>query len=50
VVDRDVVEISNLPRQLLYDEGDIGEPKAIVLKEKLNRLTVRSKLTPGPRT
>ncbi len=36
--DFDVVEISNLNRQLLYTEDDIGRPKVDVALEKLNRL------------
>ncbi|WP_455391594.1 HesA/MoeB/ThiF family protein, partial [[Eubacterium] cellulosolvens] len=27
VVDRDVVELENLHRQTLYDEGQLGQPK-----------------------
>jgi adenylyltransferase/sulfurtransferase len=30
LVDPDVVEPSNLPRQLLYDDGDVGRPKVEV--------------------
>jgi adenylyltransferase/sulfurtransferase len=36
VIDRDVVELDNLQRQVLYDEGDIGEAKAIVAARKIS--------------
>jgi adenylyltransferase/sulfurtransferase len=36
IVDRDTVEIENLQRQILYDERDIGNPKAISAEEKLS--------------
>ncbi len=36
VFDRDIVEESNLNRQFLYSEHDIGKKKATVLREKLN--------------
>ena len=35
IVDRDYVELDNLQRQVLYDESEIGMPKAIVAAEKL---------------
>ncbi|MBI1934816.1 ThiF family adenylyltransferase [Candidatus Woesearchaeota archaeon] len=38
LIDRDVVELSNLQRQSLYDEGDIGKPKAMAAKEHLNKI------------
>jgi adenylyltransferase/sulfurtransferase len=35
LIDRDVVEVSNLQRQLLYGEADLGRPKAEVAAERL---------------
>jgi molybdopterin/thiamine biosynthesis adenylyltransferase len=37
VVDRDIVELSNLQRQLIYSINDIGKPKAEVVAEKLKQ-------------
>ena len=40
IVDRDIVEITNLQRQVLFDERDVerGTPKAIAAREKLARI------------
>ena len=38
LIDRDIIELNNLQRQLLYDENDIGKPKAIVAYEKLSKI------------
>lgn len=38
VIDRDIVEESNLQRQTLFDEGDIGRAKAKVAEERLRKV------------
>ena len=38
LVDRDVVELSNLQRQGLFDETDVGKPKALSAKVHLNEI------------
>ncbi len=38
LIDRDVIELSNLQRQSLFCEEDVGKPKAIVAKEKLTKI------------
>lgn len=38
IIDDDVIELSNLQRQLLFEESDIGKYKCEVAKQKLIRL------------
>ena len=38
IVDRDVIELSNLHRQTMFDESDIGQIKVEVAAKKLQRL------------
>lgn len=45
LVDFDVVEMSNLNRQILYDEYDIGKSKVEVLQEKLHNLNKNINIT-----
>ena len=43
IIDRDVPELSNLPRQVLFDEADVaaGIPKAAAAKQHLQRCNRR---------
>ncbi|NIS94413.1 MAG: 4-methyl-5(B-hydroxyethyl)-thiazole monophosphate biosynthesis protein, partial [Nitrosopumilaceae archaeon] len=38
IVDRDVIELSNLHRQTMFDEDDVGEVKVEVAAKKLQKL------------
>ncbi|MDR1023930.1 MAG: molybdopterin-synthase adenylyltransferase MoeB [Prevotellaceae bacterium] len=38
VIDGDVVDLSNLQRQIIHFTEDVGKPKVISAKEKINRL------------
>ena len=48
LVDRDFVELSNLQRQVLYDEQDVADqiPKAIAAGKKLSRINSQVQLEP----
>ena len=38
LIDKDKVEISNLNRQILFDQNDIGKPKVEIAKQKLKAI------------
>lgn len=48
LVDRDVPELSNLPRQLLFDEADVAEglPKAVAAARHLARINSAARYEP----
>ncbi|WLR55669.1 ThiF family adenylyltransferase [Mesobacillus subterraneus] len=48
IIDRDLVELSNLQRQTLYDEDDAGEnlPKVIAAEKKLKKINSEIKVEP----
>ena len=48
LVDRDVIEVSNLHRQHLYDRETLGYPKVEVAVKKLKKLNVDVELEPLP--
>ncbi len=48
LVDHDVVKRSNLNRQLLYSEDDIGKPKALVAARRLKELNPFIETIPVP--
>jgi molybdopterin/thiamine biosynthesis adenylyltransferase/rhodanese-related sulfurtransferase len=48
IIDHDVVEITNLHRQILYNPQDIGINKAIVASEKIKALNPAAKINTYP--
>ena len=48
IVDRDVVELSNLPRQALFDEADVREglPKAVAAARRIARVNAEVAVEP----
>ena len=46
IIDFDVVELSDLNRQILYGEEDIGEKKVIVAQRKLSKLNPTVEIKP----
>ena len=44
LIDRDIVELSNLQRQSLFDESNIGKPKSFVAKEHLTKINSEVKI------
>lgn len=44
IVDRDVIELSNLHRQTMFDEDDIGQVKVEVAAKKLQKLNPNCKI------
>lgn len=48
ICDDDEVELSNLQRQIQFDTGDIGAPKAARLAERLNALNPDTKIEVKP--
>lgn len=48
IIDRDVIEISNLHRQHLYNDDDIGRVKVEVAAERLNKINPRAEIDALP--
>jgi len=44
IVDRDIIEMSNIQRQSLFDEKDVGLPKAWVAAKKLRKVNQKIKI------
>ncbi|OKS85340.1 HesA/MoeB/ThiF family protein [Mucilaginibacter polytrichastri] len=48
IMDGDTISLSNLHRQVLYTEQEVGKPKAEVAANKLNKLNAEVQLQPYP--
>ena len=44
LIDNDIVNLSNIHRQSLYDEKDLNHSKVIIAKKKLNRINPKTKI------
>ncbi len=48
LIDRDIVELDNLQRQVLYSEKDIGFPKAIIAQRELRKINSNISISSHP--
>ncbi len=46
IIDRDFVELNNLQRQMLFDESDVGSPKAVAAAEKISAINSEIEVKP----
>jgi molybdopterin/thiamine biosynthesis adenylyltransferase len=46
IIDRDIVELSNLQRQMLYTECDLGKPKTVAAAEFLKKVNSDTEIIP----
>lgn len=46
IIDRDLVELNNIQRQTLFDETDVGKPKADAAAEKLKKINSQIAIRP----
>lgn len=46
IVDNDIVSLSNLPRQVLYTDNQIGKPKVVCAAERLSAMNPNVTITP----
>ena len=44
IIDHDLVSLSNIHRQTLYDEKDLGKFKVKIAKKKLNNINSKTKI------
>ncbi len=44
LIDRDIIELNNMQRQILYNKKDVNKLKAIVAKEKLEKINSKIKI------